>query len=453
MIYVNRYLLVFLVIGTLAMPLHAQQYQQMSQLASRTNHGFGMHIIATSEVAAELSVGGEQERITGRVSMHLVTTPAGMREGQVMVLGFNVAFFGVPQRLLARDAPTQEPLGVLAFGVVPDKTQALHYDAKTGRLAGELRMFADASFLSTFAKPAEDGKGDLFLTPTLLVTATIALDLEKPLPERGVEYQRIQGKLDVNLNAERTQYEKFEFRGFNVQLHRAAFLDLEIAPLYFFEVAQRLCVQPVRLLRFRWTEVFPYRWTKAFPLFPFFLFSGAGLPFGEPGARTEWRKADVVFNIRDWKTVWASTYWEMDSTEAAGLLAQVDDDDCIEVFFPYDFDPDALWGGGATFGSGTASSKIISSDGNARGGIDLTHLAHELGHVLGLRHPGAAATASAVPASSGTLMCPSGYLNDNPKVNSQENKNLISNPLLTFAIKFISPGPDCINSADCGACP
>ncbi len=110
-------------------------------------------------------------------------------------------------------------------------------------------------------------------------------------------------------------------------------------------------------------------------------------------------------------------------------------------------------GGGATFGSGTASSKIISSDGNARGGIDLTHLAHELGHVLGLRHPGAAATASAVPASSGTLMCPSGYLNDNPKVNSQENKNLISNPLLTFAIKFISPGPDCINSADCGACP
>ena len=443
MIYVNRYLLVFLVISVIVMPLHAQQRQRMSQLAPRANHGFGMHIVATSEVAAELSVGGEQERITGRVSMHLVTTPAGMREGQITVQGFNVAFFGVPQRLLARDAPTQEPLGVLAFGVVPGKVQPLRYDAKTGRLAGELRMFADASFLSAFAKtPAEDGKGDLFLTPTLPVTATIALDLEKPLPERGVEYQRIQGKLDLNLNAERTQYEKFEFRGFNVQLHRAAFLDLELAWIYLFEVAQRLCVQPVRLLRFSW-----------FGFSPLFQLSGAGLPFGEPGARTEWRKADVVFNIRDWKMLWASTYWEMDSTEAAGLFAQVDDDDCIEVFFPYDFDPDALWGGGGTLGSGTASSKIVSSDGNARGGIDLTHLAHELGHVLGLRHPGAAATASAVPASSGTLMCPSGYLNDNPRVNSQENKNLISNPLLTFAIKFISPGPDCINSADCGACP
>lgn len=442
MIYVNRYLLVFLVIGAFVMPLHAQQHQRVSQMASRTIHRFGMHIVATSEVAAELYVGGEQERITGRVSMHLVATPAGMREGQVTVLGFNVAFFGVSQKLLARDAPTQEPLGVLAFGVVPGKTQLLRYDAKTGRLAGELRMFADASFLSAFAKPAEDGKGDLFLTPTLLVTATIALDLEKPLPERGVEYRRIQGKLDVNLNVERAQYEKFEFRGFNVQLHRAALLDLEIAWIYFFEVAKRLCVQPVRLLRFSWRR-----------FFPLFQLSGAGLPFGEPGARTEWRKADVVFNIRDWKMLWASTYWEMDSTEAAGLLAQVDDDDCIEVFFPYDFDPDALWGGGATFGSGTASSKIISSDGNARGGIDLTHLAHELGHALGLLHPGAAATASAAPASSGTLMCPSGYLNDNPRVNSQENKNLISNPLLTFAIKLRSPGPDCINSADCGACP
>ncbi len=34
-----------------------------------------------------------------------------------------------------------------------------------------------------------------------------------------------------------------------------------------------------------------------------------------------------------------------------------------------------MWGGGATWGCGTASAQIISSDANARYGIDLTHLA------------------------------------------------------------------------------
>ncbi len=123
------------------------------------------------------------------------------------------------------------------------------------------------------------------------------------------------------------------------------------------------------------------------------------------------------------------------------------------MFFVHDFDPQDRWGGGATWGSGTASAKIISSDGNARGGVDVTHLAHELGHVLGLRHPGDAATANAQPASTGTLMCPSGYLNDNPQINSQENEDLVSNPLLVFTLKLRSPGPDCVDSADCGACP
>ena len=65
---------------------------------------------------------------------------------------------------------------------------------------------------------------------------------------------------------------------------------------------------------------------------------------------------------------------------------------------------------------------MISSDANARNGVDFTHLAHELGHVLGLRHPDAPATASAVPANTGTLMCPSGFNNDNPKVNSKETR-------------------------------
>jgi hypothetical protein len=51
------------------------------------------------------------------------------------------------------------------------------------------------------------------------------------------------------------------------------------------------------------------------------------------------------------------------------------------------------------------------------------------------------------------VMCGSGYLNDNPSVNSQENTNNLTNPLFQFALKVRSAGPDCQNSLDCGACP
>jgi hypothetical protein len=165
-----------------------------------------------------------------------------------------------------------------------------------------------------------------------------------------------------------------------------------------------------------------------------------------------------MFNIREWKEVWDGSYWvttasSSGSAEENALRAEVEDDDCIEIFFVNDFDPEDEHGGGATWGSGTATSQIISTDANARYGIDLTHLAHEVGHVLGLGHPGTAATATKTPASTGTLMCPSGFKNDNPQINSEDNADAVQNPLLVFTIKMRSAGTDCDGSADCGACP
>ncbi len=205
-----------------------------------------------------------------------------------------------------------------------------------------------------------------------------------------------------------------------------------------WEVARNLCVQPVRLGRLVWT------WPSLS-----IQYTGDGLAFGLPGARTQWKKADVTFTVRDWKTVWCSDLYNFSTGEAADLLDEVNDADCVEVYFVKgDNAMHTNWGGGATFSSGSANTRIISSDGNVPPGIDLTHLAHELGHAVDLPHP-TAANAS----STNTLMCPSGFMNDNPKRNSQENKNNLSNPLLTFSIKPVSAGPDCTNSASCGACP
>src|SRR5262245_15902312 len=221
----------------------------------------------------------------------------------------------------------------------------------------------------------------------------------------------------------------------------ASRIDLEIGWFPFIEVARRLCVQPVRIGQIT---------VSGFPPVFHLKYSGAGLAFGKPGATTQWNKDDVVFEWRDWMTVWNNAYMAFSQSEAAALLAEVDVDDCVEVFFVETFTPSVFWGGGATFSSGTASAKIISTDQNVTNGVDLTHLAHELGHALALMHPG---TGTATDGSTGTLMCPSGFNNDNPKVNSQQNKDRVSNPLLTFALKIVTAGPDCNNSADCGACP
>jgi hypothetical protein len=205
-------------------------------------------------------------------------------------------------------------------------------------------------------------------------------------------------------------------------------------------VAKRLCVQPVRIGQIT---------AGGFPPSFSVKFSGAGLEFGKPGAIEQWNKADVVFSWRDWMTIWSPSYMAFSQAESADLRDEVSVDDCVEVFFVDTFTPSVFWGGGATYSSGLASAKVISTDQNAAGGVDLTHLAHELGHVLSLMHPG---SGSVKDASTGTLLCPSGFNNDNPKINSEENKNLVSNPLLVFAIKIRTAGPDCVDSASCGAC-
>lgn len=399
-------------------------------------------IVANAEVAAMLTVGRTQERVTGRISAHMTSSPESTRAGYMEVAGFNILFTGVSQEMLGQRAGSKNPLGMLGFALQSGERQRLRYDARSGRATGELRMYMDASWLAAFARPEVDGKNDLFLTPTVPVTASVVIDLGKAVPEESPELRRAPGSLDVQLAAKEARFErdKIAIPAFNLRFIKPAIFDWELAPVFFFEVAQRLCVQPVRLLRIKWLPIV-------------IQYSGSGLAFGEPGARTQWRKVDVTFDIRDWWTIYAPSHWELAEAEANDLRDEVEVDDCIEVFFVNSLDPDSLWGGGATFGSGTASSQVISSDDNARHGIDLTHLAHELGHVLGLRHPDAAATASAVPASTGTLLCPSGFMNDNPRVNSEENGDLLQNPLLTFSVKLISPGSDCLDSADCAACP
>lgn len=416
----------------------APTFSQMKQ--ERPKDDGTIVMIANSEVEAQLATELGEDEISGNVSVYLKASPRELKEGKVKVEGMNLAFFRVKQDMLSKGAELEDNSGFYGMAMEKGKTQYLSFNKNRTALQGKLNMYVDASVLGTVILPNDQKEEtkDAFLTPTVPAVLSVSIEFEKPLDAEVKEIVLQDATIKVEVEAKGADFDNLTFSNQSVRFLTPVYF--EVVRWAWFEVGKVLDIQPVNIYRFTF--------------FPFALSgTGEGLAFGEPQLRHEWRKNDVIFNIRAPKNIYRSSYYIFSETEAAGLLNTVDEDDCIEVFFPHEFSPNSLWGGGATFGSGTASAKVISSDENARQGVDFTHLAHEFGHVLGLRHPTSSATASAVPGNSGTLICPSGFANDNPQINSVEHESLISNPLLRFTLLIRSSNvPDCDNSADCGPC-
>lgn len=112
----------------------------------------------------------------------------------------------------------------------------------------------------------------------------------------------------------------------------------------------------------------------------------------------------------------------------------------IEVFVVERFDPASFYGGGATWSGGSASAKIITTDNQLP--TNQNHLAHELGHVLNLGHPGS--DDSLTPGCVDSVMEPSGFFADNPSEQCMKNCNSANNPIIrslqvTFPLCRMTP--------------
>lgn len=402
-----------------------------------------LNVTLNGELKATLAAEKQDVVVRGRVSAHLRATEAELKQGLVSVQGVNVVYFGVPQAAITGQKPRGKETGVLGFMLDHDRgPQYLKYDAKTGHLEGDLSGQVDLPQFAELDDSWRKQKGHDFAVPTQAANMGLDLKLDDPqallVGQKSVEIR----KGGMTLQLETLPLPELHVGPYGVYVDFVA-IRVEVTWLPHFEAARRLCLQPVRIA------------TQNRSIH----YSGDGLAFGMPGANKEWAKADVVFTVRDWETLWDDSYSTFDEAEAANLMAEVDVDDCIEIFFVDDMTNTTRtnWGGGATFGGGSASAKIISSDENADFGVDLTHLAHELGHVMTLKHPGQGFPTADQPhridGNSGTLMCPSGFNNDNLEINSQGNADNINNPLFTFTLKVASAGPDCGDDADCGACP
>jgi hypothetical protein len=397
-----------------------------------------LKIVGQQRVKSQLAVGERSVGLSGRINFELVASPAHLKRGLVKVAHFGLVNFAFPQPLVTGMRGRGKGRAVQGFSAKGG--QFLRYDARKNVLTGLLKGGIDFPQLAENVRRSRNGhKHDFESTPVQLGSVKVELKLDRPLKNRGVKKILTQkAKVKVTLIGSReSNGSRLKLKPFRV-IYRPYDLILKYTFWHHFAFGRKLCLQPVRVKSSA---------TDANP-------TGEGLNFGMPGAYTHWGKANLTFNVRAWKDVIGAQYKTLTAAEREELLPMVDDDDCIEVYFVENFSPVDLYGGGVARSGGQASSTITSSDANAVFGIDLTHLAHEIGHVVGLSHPGSGSTGpNMYDGSTGTLMCPSGFQNDNPAINSQENSDLLQNPLLKSTLMLKGAAVDCDDSGDCGGCP
>ncbi|MGH9875526.1 MAG: hypothetical protein ACRD9S_23975 [Pyrinomonadaceae bacterium] len=405
-----------------------------------TDRGAGSILIGNAAVEAKLQAKGSAA-LKGRTSFYFEMSQDQLKRGAIAVRQFNLVFPDAPQATISgREPKSRIKTGPLGLSVpASEKSVTLRYDAQKLVLSGEIPVQAhfpqiDEIYPPVFVK--DDRESDFAVSRTQRGRVKLEIKLSQTLDKAiASATQKRAARVTGNVSASIEVEALGDLPGYRLELRRDAWI-IDVGIWRWFESASRLCIQPVRI-RSGAGDATP---------------TGAGLAFGMPGANTQWKKADVVFEVRDWMFINnASLKVATEGAEETTIRGSINVADCIEIFFVENFDPVSLHGGGATWSSGTANAKIISSDGNATFGVDLTHLAHELGHVLNMGHPGN--PGGLFNASTNTLMCPSGWHNDNPKRNSRDNALNVSNPLLVWTLKSVTPGPDCNSSADCGACP
>jgi hypothetical protein len=407
---------------------------------AQASNAESLTFVGNADVKSKIQRGEASLGADGSVSIALTGDRDAIRGGSVSLDGLNFVFGGVDQEALSGKRQAKGKSGVLGFSLKPTKAGTqLKYDAKKLELNGKLRGQIDYSYLASLGKMPATRKDDHVVTPVMPVVGTLSGVLDQPiqLASEGCGPFKLRFTGRIKLVAKGLP--QFGIPGFTQWIEIPS-LIIEYTCFRKFNIGRELCIQPVSVKSANW-DPNP---------------TGAGLAFGLPGARREWRKGNVFFKVRPTITVVSSAYKIVTETEMNGLRGLVESDDCIEVFFAKEFSPNALYGGGATWGLGTATSQVVSSDENALHGIDLTHLAHELGHVISLKHPGSGYPTAAAPTvfdgTTGTLMCPSGFMNDNPSVNSKDNKDHVSNPLFKFKLSPAATATDCQDDADCGSC-
>lgn len=281
------------------------------------------------------------------------------------------------------------------------------YNHKSGKLDAKFRVQLHYPLMDKKLGWKSSGE-DYFVPHTETYLATLEGEFEKPLEPRHYKVEILRATLILKPYKEKPRIADLAIRA-----------DL-LLPTQIVIISGVLSI------------------IRRLPIRPVFIGKPSTLPYlaGPTGesfyplldrANEIWKKCCIQFDVLcPPRYVENGDYRVLTIAEAPNLLSEVDEEDAIEVFVVDSWDPADTYGGGATWSSGTAEAKIITCDNQLP--LNKNHLAHELGHVLGLHHPGV--TDTLIPGCVDSIMEPSGFYADNPSEQCWKNCRNASNPLL-----------------------
>jgi hypothetical protein len=404
-------------------------------------------VISNAPLEADLQAGGKLVKVRGQMSLYVHYVPSEAARGQIEVRTLDITFFDVPQEALSGRPPRRgRSMGLLSFSLPLEeesKQRWLKYVPGNHSISGDITMAAHFTQLDEVlpaVRPKEDD-GDYLVSRTIPGQFHVNVLLGGAPPELS----RRPGQGDFSGTA---TFPAFASNGVRIPEFKITIPDPPIetlsGPTGPTRVVRQLCLQPVSIK------------TSDSDTDP----TGESLATLLNNAQMQWQeKAAVVFDVQPVRTVKGSTFKTLLTGQTGnedGLLSQVDEQHCIEVFFIEDFIPANFYFGANSYAPAQPDAKVIVAekprDHNGHVlPLDPLVLAHELGHVMGLGHPLRAG--GLFKSSSGTLMCAAKAGHPRPTNNSLANIQHLSNGLTSLQLQMTTAPADCAGNPTCGACP
>lgn len=309
--------------------------------------------------------------------------------------------------------------GVIGLSLL-DSPAKVEYDEKSGRIQAEFTMELHYPLI-------DEVKG--FLEAT-----------EKGCTVFYSYTETMKGALEGNIRGDLRQGKEVYLEGkLSLSLSKSVLGQVRAVEIWLKKVALVCGAQRVDIVKIQ----------------PVFVRKGSdtsGKSFSElmAGAQEMWGRCGgvrcVAFEVLPPRYVTNSNFWIIDSESEGWQFARtVNVPDAIEVFVAAEFSKDLALGtgGGWCSSGGTASAKIVTNDLQLAvpcdwcrecGDVNYYHLAHELGHALGLCHPAGDCPDWRPRGSRNSVMEPSGFCADNPDRQSAHNCREAINPLFRAVI-------------------